>query len=285
MRDNRDNRERSKPQSGRGPSFSVQDEIRRDRRMRRTSHVRRARSATQSVLTAVLCLTICVLLIIAVVCIVTRAATVTVSGNSRYADAEILTAADIDGDILPLLGEQAVYKRVAAACPYVESIELVKVYPSSVEIVVHETEPVYVTLTHGRQLTLDRDLRVMDFTDDADGLIRLSLPEFKNAVEGSRVVFADADSESFVLEMLDAFFGEKAALAVTALDLTDRYALTACIGDEVKIIFGDYRNIDVKLTLAKKILEDAEAAYSDRTLIDVSEPSRAGALYDYNGEF
>ena len=36
---------------------------------------------------------------------------------------------------------------------------------------------------------------------------------------------------------------------------------------------------------AKKILEDAEAAYSDRTLIDVSEPSRASALYDYNGEF
>lgn len=281
----RDNRERNQPQSGRGPSFSVQDEIRRDRRMRRTSHVRRARSATQSILTAALCLVICVLLIIAVVCIVTRAASVTVSGNARYSDEEILTAADIDGDILPLLGEQAVYKRVAAACPYVESIELVKVYPSSVEIVVHETEPVYATRTHGRQLTLDKDLRVMDYTDNTDGLIGLSLPEFKNAVEGSRVVFADAESESFVLEMLDAFFGEKTTLAVTSLDLTDRYALTARVGDKAKILFGDYRNIDVKLTLAKKIMEDAEAAYSERTLIDVSEPSRASAQYDYNGEF
>ncbi|MBQ9134275.1 MAG: FtsQ-type POTRA domain-containing protein [Clostridia bacterium] len=280
----RDNRGKNRPQNGRGPSFSVQDEIRRDRRMRRTSHVRRARSATQTVLTAVLCLAICALLIIAVVCIVTRAASVTVSGNGRYSAAEILEAADVDGDILPLLREQTVYKRVAAACPYVESIELVKVYPSSVEIIVHETEPVYVTITHGRQLTLDRELRVMDFTETADGLIRLVLPEFKNAVEGSRVVFTDAESESFVVQMLDAFFTED-LLGLTSLDLTDRYALTATVGDGVKILFGDYRNIDVKLSLAKKIMADAEAAYSARTLIDVSEPSRASAQYDYNGEF
>ena len=272
-------------QNGRGPSFSVQDEIRRDRRMRRTSHVRRARSATQRIFTAVLCLVICILLVIAIALAVTRVRTTTVSGNLRYTAEEILTAADVHGDILPLLGEREVYKRVAAACPYVESIELIKAYPSAVEIVVHETEPVYATATHGRQLTLDAKLRVMDYTESTDGLVVLFLPAIKSAVEGSSIVFANAESEEFVLEMLEAFFDDENGLSVTALDLTDRYDLSALAGDTVKILFGDYRNLDVKLSLAKKILEDAEAAYSARTLIDVSEPSRAGAQYDYDGEF
>lgn len=282
MRENRENKQSKKAHS---PSFTVQDEIRRDRRIRRTGHIRRARSITQSLVTAALCIIICALLIVAVVMAVTRAETVTVSGNQRYSDTEILEAADISGDILPLLRENAVYKRIAASCPYIDSIQLRKNYPSTVEIIVSETEPVYVTVTRDRQLSLDRELRVMDYIDRAEGLILLLLPDIKTAVEGSRIVFTEYASDTFVTEMLTAFLEGEATLSFSMLDLRDRYNLAAIVDENTKILFGDYRNIDVKLAMAKKILTDAMDKQSARTLIDVSEPSRASVLFDYNGEF
>ena len=47
-------------------AFSVQDEIRRDRRIRQTGRVRRVRNKANTFFTAVLCVAICILLIVAV---------------------------------------------------------------------------------------------------------------------------------------------------------------------------------------------------------------------------
>ena len=109
-----ENKSREAQSNKRSPSFSVQDEIRRDRHMRLTSRVRRARSAARSVLTAVLCMALCALLITAVFLTVTRVEAVTVSGNMRYSATEILQSADIYGALLPMLRERSVYARVSA---------------------------------------------------------------------------------------------------------------------------------------------------------------------------
>ena len=268
-----------------GPHFSVQDEIRRDRHMRRSRSVRLARSATRRAFTAFLCLALCALLLGAIALTVMRVDTVTVSGNARYTSNEIVQSAAALGEVLLLLGDKAVYDRIAAACPYVERIELIKTYPSSVEIRVYETEAIYYTVAHGRCLSLDRELRVIDYTEDTDGLIGLVLPELKSAVEGRGVVFRDEAAKAFVLEMLDAFVNCADPIAFTSIDLRDRYDLTAAMGDNVKVLFGDYRNLDVKMPIAKTIIADAEKASSVRTLINVSEPSRAGAQHNYQGEF
>lgn len=269
----------------RGPSFSVQDEIRRDRRMRRSGRIRRARSAAQRALTTALCLLLGVLLLGAILLTAMRTDTVTVSGNTRYSSEEILCSADVSGEVLLLLREKNVYNRIAAACPYVERIELVKTYPSGVEIKVYETAPVYFTEVHGKLLTLDSGLRVMDYTEEVSGLVGLALPELKSAVEGSKVVFLHPNDETFVLDMLEAFVNCTDPIAFTWIDLRDRYDLAAAIEDKVKVLFGDYKNPEVKMQMVRSIIADAEQASSARTLINVSEPSRAGVQYDYRGEF
>ena len=265
-------------------AFTVQDEIRRNRRIKRARRIRRTRSRLQKIITTFLCVATGLLFVAAVTIAVTRVQTVRVSGNQRYDTNTLLDAADAVGDILLLLSEDAVYKRVVSVCPYVESVELVKEYPSALEIVVTETEAVYAVRTHGRTMSLDRGLRVMDYTDDTDGLILLELPEIQSALEGSRLAFSEPSSEAFVTEMLANFFST-AAFSLTALDLTDRYMLSGRVGDAVKIVFGDYKNIDVKLKMAEQMLEDAEEAGSAKTLIDVSEPSRASVQYNYTGTF
>ena len=266
-------------------NFTVQDEIRRDRRMRQAKKLRHARTRLRRGFTVVLCVAAFLILALTVTALVTRVQTVHVSGNLRYGDAELLEAAALTGEILPLLREESVYTRIVAVCPYVEKVELVKTYPAAVEIRVSETEAVYATQTHGRWLSLDASLRVMDSIESAGNLTVLRLPPVQSALEGSRLFFADTESDTFVTEMLTLFFPEGGERQLTALDLTDRYSIVGTVGESAKILFGDYRNMDVKLTLAQKILADAAAEASTRTLIDVSEPSRASAKYDYKGEF
>lgn len=266
-------------------NFTVQDEIQRDRRMRRARQYRRARTRLQRWVTAVLCITVFLLMVLTVTVVVTRVQTVRVSGNVRYTDLELLDAADLTGEILPLIGEDAVYKRIVAACPYVERVELVKTFPAAIELVVTETVAVYATETHGNWISLDGDLRVMDAIEKTDGLIRLFLPALQSAVEGNRIVFADAESEAFTMEMLSCFFPEGAPAFLTSLDIRNRYSIVGMVGEQAKILFGDYRDPDIKIRLAAEVLADAITENSSRTLIDVSEPSRASAQYDYKGEF
>lgn len=270
--------------SSEAKKFTVQDEIRRDRRIRQAGQLRKARTGVRRVLTALLCMAVCVCLVVAAAALVMRTQNVTVSGNARYSSEELLSAANVDGDVLPLIREKQIYERLAERFPYVDSVQLIKTYPSTLEIVVRETEAVFATRVHGRSLSLDSRLRVMDYTEDIDGLIYLELPPVQTAIEGSRIVFAEQESDTFVSEMLSMFFPEEERF-LTALDLRDRYSITGRVENRAKIIFGDYRNVAQKLELAKSTLASAEEDYSKRTLIDVSATTFAAVQYEYQGEF
>lgn len=263
------------------PAFSVQDEIRRNRRLQRAKRVRRARSRASVFFTVVLCLAICVLLMAAVLVTVTRIQTVHVSGNIRYSSEEILEAARLEGEVLPLLGETTVYKRVLEACPYIDSVKLKKEYPSSVTINVIEKQPVYALRVRERTLTLDSELRVMDFTDKTDGLVFLVLPEIQKAVEGKKIEFADADAMEYVENMLSQFADSGEAEWLSELDISDRFAIFGKAGDSAEIVFGDYKNISEKLAITSRLLSDAEEEYAKYAYIDVSVLSQASLKLEY----
>lgn len=263
------------------PAFSVQDEIRRDRRMRRANRMRRARSRARTAITVLLCTVICILLVSAIVAMITRVQVVSVVGNARYTSEEILTAANLEGEIMPLLGEKTVRNRITATCPYVDEVELIKEYPSTLTVKVIETEAVYALRTRERTLTLDADLRVMDYTDDIEGLILLTLPELKSAVEGSRIVFVSDESDEYVSEMLEVFFEGGCAPWLTELDITDRFNLTGKAGNSAEIIFGDYKNIPEKIIITGQLISDAKEEYAKYAYIDVSVPSQASLKLEY----
>lgn len=279
------NNDKRQQNTRRAPSFSVQDEIKRNRRMRQTGRIRKARTKARALFTFLLCLAIFVLATAAILLAVMRVRTVSVSGNSRYSSEEILEAADANGSILPFLGEDAVEKKIVAVCPYVNDIKLVKVYPSAVEIVVHEAEAIFAVDVRGEFFSLDKDLRVIDRVPNESGLIKLSLAEIRSAVEGSQIEFYDVESRELIDKMLSSFVHSDVELPFTSIDLSDRFNLVAMVGENVKIEFGDYNYINEKLKLAQRILDTPEATTSQRSLIDVSVPSKPSALFDYDGEF
>lgn len=269
------------------PAFSVQDEIRRNRRLSQNKRIRQARETGRKLFAVLLSLTVVVITLIAVLLTVTRVRTVTVSGNERYSVDEILLAAEVDGDILPLMGKNSVYKKIVSACPYVNGIELKKSYPSSVEIVVTEAEVVYCAYIHDRLYSLDADLRVIEFTDNSDGLVELTLPEVVTVLEGSKIEFSDDRNNDLIPTVLDSMFGDINALPLTTLNLSNRFSISGTVGDGVKINFGDYNDISLKLNAASQLIEKATQQQSSRTLINVSVLSGSGPsmILDYEGEF
>ena len=271
---------RKKANRSKDVAFSVQDEIRRDRRIRRTGRIRRARTKANVFFTVLLCLTICVLLIAAIGITVTRVKAVSVTGNLRYSAEEILSAARLDGEIMPLLSEKTVYKRVSEVCPYVDRVELVKEYPSSLTLNVVETDAVFALRTRERTLTLDKSLRVMDYTDSIDGLIFLVLPEIRSAIEGKRITFVDGDKSEYVDSMLEQFVDSENAEWLCELDITDRFALKGK-AENAEIVFGDYKNIPEKLMMAEKLIADAKDEYAKYAYIDVSVLSQASLKLEY----
>lgn len=271
----------------RSPAFTVQDEIKRDRRIRRNAQIRKARENSYKAITLLLCVAVFLITASAIVFAVTRVETITVIGNARYTREDILAAAEVEGAVLPFLTGKTVEKKVVAACPYVNSIELKKTYPSTLEIVVTEAAAVYTAFIRGGQYSLDSDLRVIDSTESKDGLIELYLPEVVRAVEGEKIEFYDAVNAERVPELLEAFFKDENALPLTSLNLVNRFSISGTVGESIKINFGDYNDIPIKLNAAHQLIQKAVENKSSRTLVNVSALKGTGpsVIYDYEGEF
>lgn len=275
-----ENRQNPSRQSD-APAFSVQDEIRRDRRLRRTGRYRRAKRRTAPLAAVAVCVLLCLVLLCGAAALLLRVESVTVVGNVRYTDAEILEASGIhQGDSILLLGRDKLFRRIAAACPYVEQLELTKTYPSALTLRVTETGAVYFTQVRGRICTLDSSLRVIELTDATEGLTELRLPEIKSAIEGSALVFSDAGDDARVRSALEMLGGADEVLAFDCIDLRDRYNIAAYLDGSVQVLFGDASDLAIKTRIARQVYADALTANSSGTLIDVSEPSCVSVSYD-----
>lgn len=263
------------------PAFSVQDELHRDRSLRRAGRYRRARRRTAPLAAILASLLLCFALLGGAAALLLRVGTVTIEGNVRYTDAEILRASGVKvGDSMLLIGRDKLLRKITAACPHVEQIELTKTYPAALAIRVTEIGAVYFTQVRDRVCTLDASLRVIECADAADGLIELRLPEIKSAIEGSTLVFADAEDDARVRASLDVLGGADDVLSFDCIDLRDRYNITAYAAGRAEVLFGDDADLAVKFRIAKQIYADAMNESSNGTRMDVSEPSRVSVSYD-----
>ena len=285
MRENRNRKAQTDVRGGNAPAFSVQDEIRRNRRIALNKRIRRGRAMRRKVLAIALSLFVVFFTLLAVVFTVTHTRDIAVSGNSRYTAEEIIQAAGIDGDILLLLSDNSVYKKVVAACPYVNDVELKKTYPSTVEIVVTETEVVYYSYLRTIPYSLDENLRVIETTENNDGLVLLMLPNASKAIEGESLVFVDDRYNTLIPEILSELFGEYTLPFVT-VDLSNRFSFTAAVEGNVKIDFGDYNDLTLKLKAASKLIQTAKEQGSEKTYINVSSLTGTGPsmILDYEGQ-
>ena len=261
-------------------AFSVTAEIKRNRRMRRSAGIRRARNLQQAAVTVIVCFGVVVFLALILCFAVFRVQTVTVQGNERYTTEELTAALDLrPTDSVLWLSERTLLARILKVCPYVTEVKLEKHYPSAVTLTVMETRAVYATEMRGVQILMDADFRVIGQGAPDGSQICLDLPEIHSAVEGEILRFTDEENSKYVFSVAQDILSSE--LAISSADLQNRFSLSVCVGDTAQILLGDTAQLPLKLQVAAKVLETARKEGSLRTKIDASDPKRVSASYDW----
>lgn len=106
---------------------------------------RRARRDGTPTVLVLLCLLLTVVAIILAATIFFKIETITLTGDTRYSEDYVAEASGLKpGDNLVLFDKISVKAGIYEACPYLDTVQILRRYPSGVEIIVTECEPVAV---------------------------------------------------------------------------------------------------------------------------------------------
>lgn len=162
--------------------------------------------------------------------------------------------------------------------PYVEEIEINKVFPSTLEIVITENKGTLYMEIGEDVFILSSGGRVLEITDDPfyDGKNRTKLiaPGVKRCVCGEDIVFEKDDTLmiiSSITEQLDKF---ELTDKITKLDVSDKFDVRMMYDNRFEIKFGTFEQADNKIKLFSGMMKNK--IWEDSTgIIDISDSSEA----------
>ncbi len=185
-------------------------------------------------------------------------AQITIDGNKRYSEAEILSAADIEiGDNMFSINLDKTEERVKDAFIYIDDIELRRRLPDGFEITVTEAVEFACCQYEGRYAIVSRGGRylVTEQRDPREGLLMILGADLKNVSLGNSIESGDEDKLS-ILEDLFAAIDKTCPGKITLIDITDRTNITLKYEDRIEIDFGSFLDYDYKLRYITKIIEE-----------------------------
>lgn len=193
----------------------------------------------------------------------------TVKGETHYDITEIISASGIrSGDKLYRIDEKEAFQKLVKGCPYIKSVKIKQVFPTTVCFVIEEQEPGWYVQVGKDFYGLDYDMKVLlesyieqDFIDHE--LTKLVLPELEEVIVGELPRFASDDEQlrKETLKIIDAFRTHKIKERLTGLDLSNRFEIKLEIDNAYEIYFGDMKNFDIKMQFLTEVLKQASEKY------------------------
>lgn len=207
-----------------------------------------------------------------------------VSGNDRYTSEEIVKVSGIEaGDRLfsPGISEDEVEEKIVRYFPYIKSVSLKRVIPKKVLLEVEMEEPVFYSEIYGEWMLISAELRVIDITEEKPegDYIKLTLPAVKSAVAGKYIEFKD-DMFDVAITAARAVTSEAMEGKVSVLNLADRFSIYISYGGRFKLMLGDITDIELKLTLAEKIMQDEIFSGGNKGTIYLDNVNSPSAIID-----
>lgn len=217
----------------------------------------------------------------------------------KYADLEV-------GDEMLGFDSFAVVKRLRKGLPLLDDVKVRKHLNGKVTITFTEHTELYYTRHNSNYYIIsatDRTvLGVFANPNEAKrvGAVYLGLPESTRVRVGEKLTFinlpyasesgsdawADYEIETdvpakeyaYVFDFVAALMDSPLADRVTGMELGDRYDLWLVLDKRIKVRMGDMSELDRKLNMVQRSLEDRQAAGKDDPslplLVDVSDPTR-----------
>ena len=176
---------------------------------------------------------------------------VTVEGT-RILDAEELTAlTGLRGDNVLFPDTDGARQRLEDV-PMVKSVTFERVWPRGMRVIVQERRPWGFWEAGGRRHIIDADGFVLErvLPDEGAPVIRRS-DAATNVEAGDRV---DQDAVTLTRELAETA-PRRLDLGLVAVEYADRDGLTAVFEGDLRVTFGDGRDLDYKMAALRALLE------------------------------
>lgn len=207
-----------------------------------------------------------------------------VEGTDRYSASELIGVSGIEvGDKLfsPSIDEAAIEEALIDRFPYIRSVKVRRQLPDTIVLEVTEEEPEFVAVVFGQYVILSQKMRVLELADEdpAGDYIKLKLPEVRRATNG-QVIELDGTMLDVVRRAADAVCSEAMREGTRVLDVSDRFNIIILYGDRFRLELGPVNDIDIKLTIAFRIMGDEQFAGGNKGTIYLSDVNRPSAIID-----
>ncbi len=203
---------------------------------------------------------------------------VTISGNSRYSDKQIRSLVPIAvGDNMFSFDAESIEQAICDKYPYVDSVEIKRDLPTTVEVIVKEEKPYYLSEIAGEQYVLSADLKVLERLEDEQGidteLTSLSLNNVRRCIVGDELEFVDKRTYDAILSLYENFTANYIDDKVLGVDVRSRFDIYINYDNRFEVYLGDIDSIDIKIRFLVGIIDELEP---DATgTIDVSNHREA----------
>lgn len=184
--------------------------------------------------------------------------TISVSGDTRYTAEEVIEASGVkNGDNLWRTTSQNVTDKLSAALPYVGFAKIVRSVPSSVEIVITETVPVYSIEKNNKYILIDENNKILETqAAKAGDTVLLKGVEPLEAKAGELLNVKVSEKYETAKEIINE--AAASGLKLTEVNVTDLNLLTAVYSGKLRLEFGSKSDLADKMKMAEEVITKLE---------------------------
>ncbi len=252
---------------------------------------RRARRDGTPTVLVLLCLLLTVVAIILAATLFFKIETITLTGDTRYSQQYVAEASGLEtGDNLVLFDKISVKAGIYEACPYLDTVQILRRYPSGIEIIVTECEPVAViqdekaeipdpeddtkTITIGNTgcWLMDRNGKLLENIpySQRSELTRIYGMTLVDPQIGKTAEFLQEDTKKPLFLLLNTAEDDGILQDIGGMDFAEPYAIRFNYLGRFVVKVGSTEDLDVKMRYLHLIVEEKLGSNAAGTL-DLSD--------------
>ncbi len=198
-----------------------------------------------------------------------------VEGESVYTQEELIEAFGYPvGENMFRFKIAEAEAQMAEKLPYLETVKVRRSLPSTVVFLVTPAQERYTLSAGSKVLVLSESLKILKSVDTApEGLCRLDGITAKSTSAGHTLATGDATSDELVDTVLAAI--ESSGLEqLTAVNFSDPYEICLEYAGRITVRLGTTAQLDYKLAMVEKTLEDDYFTDSTTGTLDASDAGK-----------
>ena len=214
-----------------------------------------------------------------------------VHGMMYYEQSDVIGKSGVSrGDRLYSVSARGTEKRILENCPYIEEVQVKRVFPNKLVIRVVEKEPKWSIEVSGNIYILDDELMVIEETVSEgryknEGVPRLVLPNVRSLIVGEQPQFGKDEQElKRSLELIYEFGKSSLKYRMTEVNIESRFNISIEVDGKFSVYLGDESNIGEKLLAVGEILKSDRLKGFEGAEIDASIPETVNVKPIYSKE-